>query len=195
MGLLTRRAIAIPGEHAVPSSLARRLRDVILLVCALVVQVDGQSNDVSLEYRVKAVYLFNFAKFIEWPSAAVSGPLTICVAGDNPFGDVLNETVRGELVNERPVITRPITTPDRGCHVLFLPHGTASLPFLRAVRGTPTLTVGEDPGFLREGGIVNFILEAGKVRFEIDQTAAESADLRISSHLLRLARPAGKGDR
>jgi hypothetical protein len=155
-----------------------------------------RAADVSLEYRVKAVFLFNFIKFIEWPGPAESGPWTICVAERNPFGEVLSETVRGELVSDRPVTTRVVAAPDSKCHVLFVPEGAPAKPYLRAAREMHTLTVGETPEFLETGGMVNFVLEDGKVRFEIDPKAADSADLRISSHLLRLARiPALKGQR
>jgi hypothetical protein len=147
-----------------------------------------QAKEVSLEYQVKAVYLFNFAKFIEWPAEAPPGPITICVASQNPFGDVLEETLRGEMVNGRPLAMRVIPGPDPGCHVIFVPQGAAPATYLRAVEGSPTLTVGETPDFISQGGIISFILEGGKVRFQIDSKAAERADLRISSHLLRLAR-------
>jgi hypothetical protein len=146
------------------------------------------AKEVSLEYQVKAVYLFNFAKFVEWPAEAQAGPLTICVAGQNPFGDALDEALRGESVNNRSLTARVIPGPEPGCHVIFVPRGAATTAYLRAARGAPTLTVGETPDFLAQGGIINFILEGGKVRFQIDSKAAERADLRISSHLLRLAR-------
>jgi hypothetical protein len=150
------------------------------------------AKEVSLEYQVKAVYLFNFAKFIEWPAEAPSGPITICIAGQNPFGDVLEETLRGEVVNGRPLAMRVISGPEPGCHVVFVPQGAAPATYLRAAKGSPTLTVGETPDFLSQGGIISFILEAGKVRFQIDSKAAERAELRISSHLLRLARTADR---
>jgi len=151
-----------------------------------------QAKEVSLEYQVKAVYLFNFAKFIEWPAEAPPGPITICVASQNPFGDVLEETLRGEMVNGRPLAMRVIPGPEPGCHVVFVPQGAATTTYLRAVEGSPTLTVGETPDFISQGGIISFILEGGKVRFQIDSKAAERADLRISSHLLRLARTPDK---
>jgi hypothetical protein len=147
-----------------------------------------QAKEASLEYQVKAVYLFNFAKFIEWPAEAQSGPITICIAGQNPFGDVLEETLRGEIVNGRPLAMRVIAGPEPGCHVVFVPQGTGTTTYLLAAQGSPTLTVGETPDFISQGGIISFILESGKVRFQIDSKAAERAELRISSHLLRLAR-------
>jgi len=160
-----------------------------IVALGLVVHVPVQPPGIPLEYRVKAVYLFNFVKYVEWPSRNATGPLMICVAEHNPFGDALSEAVRGELVNNRVVETRIITNPDQACHVMFVPRTVGSAPFLAASRGAPTLTVGETPGFIKQGGLVNFILEEGKVRFVIDSKAAEHADLRISSHLLRLARP------
>jgi hypothetical protein len=179
---------------------ARRCGVFLALLAALACPIAVSSavtviaKEVSLEYQVKAVYLFNFAKFIDWPPEAQSGPLTICVAGMNPFGDVLEETLRGETVNDRPLAWRVIPGPEPGCHVIFVPHGAATAAYLQAARSTPTLTVGEAPDFLTQGGIINFILEAGKVRFQIDAKSAERAELRISSHLLRLARTAaGRG--
>jgi hypothetical protein len=146
------------------------------------------AQEIPREYQVKAAFLFNFVKFVEWPSRAASGPLMICVAGRNPFGEALADTVRGETVKDRMLATRLISMPESGCHVVFLPQGTSSVPYLRAAHGSPTLTVGESPEFIAEGGIVNFIAEDGRIRFQISQGAATQADLRISSHLLRLAR-------
>jgi hypothetical protein len=146
------------------------------------------AQQVSLEYQLKAAYLFNFVKFVDWPSGAASGPLVICVAGRNPFGDTLAETLRGEQVKHRMLATRVISMPEAGGHVVFLPHGISTMPYLRAARSSPMLTVGESPEFIAEGGIVNFIAEDGRIRFQISPGAAARADLRISSHLLRLAR-------
>jgi len=164
------------------------VRRLCVLVLVVLAGVAPRSEQVPLEYQVKAGYLFNFLKFIEWPREVESGPITICIAGHNPFGDVLAETLQGERVNSRSLATRVIPEPQAGCAVVFVPKDTATTAYLRAVRGAPTLTGGETPGFIGEGGIINFVLEQGKVRFEIDLKAAERADLRISSHLLRLAR-------
>jgi hypothetical protein len=164
------------------------LRNLRVLLLVLSAGAGLHAREVSLEYRLKAAYLFNFVKFIEWPSAAGSGPLIICVAGRNPFGEALVETLRGEYVSARMLQTRVISMPESGCHMVFLPQGVATMPYLRAARDSPTLTVGESPEFIAEGGIVNFIAEDGKVRFEISSRAAQRAELRISSHLLRLAR-------
>lgn len=154
------------------------------------------AQEPTLEYRVKAAYLFNFTKYVEWPRDALgAGPLTICVAGRNPFGTVLEDVVRGEEVENRAVAVRVILEPEPGCHVLFVPDGAATAAYLRATRTAPVLTIGETPDFLGFGGTIRFIREGTNIRFEIDQQAADRAGLRISSRLLRLARPVDSGPR
>jgi hypothetical protein len=145
-------------------------------------------QEVSLEYRLKAAYLLNFTKFVEWPPDGDSRPFTMCTAGHNPFGEVLAATVRGETARGRAIDVRAIMAPEPGCDLLFVPQDAPVTPFLRAARGSPTLTVGESPGFTAQGGIINFVLQDGTVRFQINPGEAGRAGLRISSHLLRLAR-------
>lgn len=147
-----------------------------------------RAQDVPLEYQVKAAFLYNFVKFVDWPVGTQSGPLTICVAGRNPLGSVLEDTVRDETIGGRPITTRVILEPEAGCHVMFIPDGAATTAYLRAARTTPILTVGEKSSFLDAGGIINFFVDNGKVRFAINPQAAERAQLRISSRLLQLAR-------
>jgi YfiR/HmsC-like len=148
------------------------------------------AQEIPLEQRVKAAYLFNFTKFVEWPADAIAAgaPLTLCVAAPSPFGQTLEDTVRGELVGGRALTIRVVRDP-AGCHVLFVPGNVTALPLLRDARTQPILTVGESPEFLHEGGVVKFVMHDGKVKFEISQDAAARAHLRISSRLLRLARP------
>ncbi len=160
------------------------------LLAAILCTAQAFGQDASLEYQVKAAYLFNFTKFVEWPAAALPDgePLTICVAGENPFGPTLDATIRGESVNGRPLQARA-AQPPAGCHVVFVPRGVDAAAALRPFRSLPALTVGESDGFLRRGGMINFVIDDGRVRFEINQEAAERAHVRISSRLLRLARP------
>jgi hypothetical protein len=156
-----------------------------LIVASTTAFVQG---DHSLEYQVKAAYLYNFVKYVQWPARAASGPISICIAGRTPLAAALTETIRGESVDNRTLAARTITEPDAACSVLFVADGVAAEPYLRAVRGTPTLTVGESTDFLRQGGMIAFVLEDGKVRFDINIQAPERADLKISSRVLRLAR-------
>jgi hypothetical protein len=148
----------------------------------------ARAQSVSLEYQVKAAYLFNFVKFVGWPAAAPGGPITICIAGQNPFGTALEETIRGETVDGRSIATRTVPEADSGCHVVFVPRGANAAASLRAARALPVLTVGEASDFIENGGIINFVTDAGAVRFQIDQDAASRVGLQISSRLLRLAR-------
>lgn len=158
----------------------------IALLLLLAVPLRGQ--DVTLEYQVKAVFVYNFTRFVEWPAQAQSGPVTICVAGRNPLGSFLEDTVRNETVGGRLIVTRVILEPDPTCRVVYIPRGAATPAYLRVARGAPVLTIGEADDFLEAGGIINFYLVNDKVRFEISTHAAERAQLRISSRLLQLAR-------
>lgn len=166
----------------------------LLVVGALPLGHHVAAQAPSLEYRVKAAYLYNFTRYAEWPAATDDHPLTICVAGRNVFGTALDDLVRDETVNGRPVTAKVILEPEPGCHVLFIPDGAALPAYMRAVRTSPVLTVGETPDFFAEGGIIRFVREGTNVRFEIDQQAAERVGIRLSSRLLRLARTPGGGN-
>ena len=166
-----------------------RLLAAALLLAAAVPVVGPAAQAVSAEYQVKAAYLYNFVKFVEWPVDVATGTLVICVAGRNPFGMVLQDIVRNEAIAGRAIEARVILEPDDGCDVVFVPQGAASNAYLRAAAGRPVLTVGESPTFIGQGGIANFYInETGNVRFEVNPAAAERAKLRISSRLLQLAR-------
>lgn len=147
------------------------------------------------EYAVKAAFLLNFSRFVEWPEGAfpaADAPLRICVLGDDPFGAVLDRTVAGEVVSGRTVTIARSAEPVelRDCQVVFVSR--SERPRLDAVfdelSGAPILTVGEVEGFAGRGGSINFFLESHRVRFEVNPGAASRAGLRISSELLRLGR-------
>lgn len=147
----------------------------------------GAQPSVAAEYQVKAEFLVNFLKYVEWPAA--SGPLVLCVAGQNPFGDLLETIARRERIGGREVVTRVVLEPDAQCTAVFIPKTANRTAYLRAAQAGPTLTVGEAPDFLARGGIINFTEHEGDVRFEISTEAARRANLVISSRLLRLALP------
>lgn len=161
------------------------MRRLLLITLLAALAAHPAAQTATLEYQVKAAYLFNFLKFVEFPPA--SRPLTVCVAGRNPFGTALDDVVRGEQVQGRTIVSRVILEPEPGCDVVFVPTGAATAAYLRAARGTSTLTVGESSEFIPQGGIINFVLDGRNVRFEIAPMAAEQANLRISSRLLQLA--------
>jgi hypothetical protein len=150
------------------------------------------------EYEVKAAFLYNFTKFVEWPPSAFAegnAPLRLCVLGDDPFGRSLQTVVGEEIEGHKLIVVRTETLARAaGCQVLFVSRSERDrLPqILAPLKSSPVLTVGDTKGFLDQGGIVNFILEGSRVHFEINPTAAEQAGLKISSKLLRLARIAGQ---
>ncbi len=169
------------------------------MACALAAPGAARAQSLS-EYEVKAAFLYNFTKFVEWPPSAFAegnGELRICVLGEDPFGRSLNAAVGvgEEVEGHKLVVWRPDTLAHAaGCQILFVSRSERErLPqILAPLKSSPVLTVGDTKGFLDQGGIVNFILEGSKVHFEINPAAADQAKLKISSKLLRLARIAGQ---
>ena len=142
------------------------------------------------EYQVKAAFVFNFAKFVQWPDPA--GPLVIGVVGDSPIERQLLDTVRGRAIAGRPLQVRRVGAEElTGCHVLFISASEArrTPEILGRAERLAVLTVGETGSFLREGGIVRFFVDQGRVRFQINAAAADRAGLKINSQLLSLAAP------
>jgi hypothetical protein len=146
------------------------------------------------EYQLKAAFLYNFAKFIDWPPDALpddQSPFVIGVLGDNPFGNTLEQTVAGKKINEHPIAIRPFATiaEATNCQILFISSSEKKrfAETIRALHAVAVLTVSDADQFIESGGMVNFVPEAGKIRFQINDTAARSARLKISSKLLSLA--------
>lgn len=145
----------------------------------------------SLEYAVKANYLYKFAPFVEWPPgafASANSPFNVCVFGDAPFGAALDEATQGRRVGDRPVSVHRLTrvSPATNCHVIYVGRSKAARETLRALRGLPVLTVTDSSQGV-DGGVVHFVLRRGRVRFAIDTAAARTQGLVVSSKLLGLA--------
>jgi hypothetical protein len=146
----------------------------------------------SLEYPVKAAYIYNFSRFVEWPADGQRGSsVEICVFGEDPFGRALERAIANKSLNGRPLLVARIERLKdlRPCPILFVSSSEAERvgDVLAAIRGAPVLTVGESENFARLGGVVGFFLDGGRVRFEINLAAAADARLKISSQLLRVA--------
>ena len=152
----------------------------------------------SREYRIKAAFLYNFAKFTVWPAAAFAdakAPLRLCLLGDDPFHGAL-AALEGRTVKNRPIVASRLESTDspEKCHLLFVSaseHGRLGT-ILKSLRGMPVLVVGDIPGFARSGGTIRLETVENKVRFEINVGAAHHAKLKIDSRLLRLGRIIGK---
>lgn len=151
-----------------------------------------------LEYEVKAAFVYNFAKFVEWPRSAFAdkdAPLVFCIIGRDPFNGELEHIVDGRSANGRRIVVRDDVSVSDGkaCHLAFVPatedeHVARIVPALHSAPGATILTVGETDKFAAAGGMIRLFLEAERVRFDIDTVSAERAGLKVSSHLLKLAR-------
>ncbi len=150
------------------------------------------------EYQVKAVFLFNFGQFVEWPAHAyesASAPFVICVIGEDPFGKTLDEVVRGETLGAHPLAVRRVRNTDdvADCNILFIGRTEAARlsEVLDAVRGKSVLTVTDIVGAEREGAIIVLFNENNRIRMRINLAAARASQLVISSKLLRPAEVIG----
>jgi hypothetical protein len=153
--------------------------------------VDAQQARPS-DYQVKAAYLFNFGKFVSWPSAASGGEsFPICLIGRDPFGNVLDTTLSGETIGGKSVVVRRLSKlPDAtACRVLFISSSEEGRlrEIFATINKAGVLTVSDIAGFSQRGGMIQFVLQGNKVRFEVDLKAAEDAGLTLSSELLKVA--------
>lgn len=167
----------------------------------LLAAVQGRAQAPPTEYQLKGAFLYNFAKFIEWPPKAfkeAKSPFIIGILGDNPFGSDLEPLVAGKKINEHSItiLTNLPAAEITNCHILFICNSESKrLPeIFQSLRGTSILTVGETERFIEAGGMINFMTEAGKIRFQINDETARAARLKVSSKLLSLAvrAPAGR---
>jgi hypothetical protein len=153
----------------------------------------------NVEYRIKAAYIFNFAKFVSWPSAAFASPnapIVIGILGKDPFGSELDQTIAGKTIERHPLQGKRLGDTDSidGCHILFISEPDRKrLPeiFEKASR-LSILTVGETDDFTDVGGMIRFFKYENNIRFEVDLVPVEAAGLKISSKLLQVAIVKGK---
>lgn len=166
----------------------RRRATMLGAVCAGLAQLAGfgRAEAQSLEYAIKAAYLTKFVPFITWPDGtfpAPNAPVTICVAGGDPFGGKLEEAAAGAKFGDHPLVVRKAQAADQGCQIAFLPPGSEGA--LDALRGKPVLTVTDSGGPAR--GVIGFVIDNNHVRFDIDDALAAQDGLAVSSKLLSLA--------
>lgn len=148
------------------------------------------------EYQVKAAFLFNFAKFVDWPPASftdTNAPFVVGVLGKNVFGDALEQTIRDRRVRNREFEFKNLTSVAEAshCHILFIsPSEKEDLTkIIKSLNNASVLTVSETDGFIKAGGMINFTIQDSKIRFQINDLAVKKAGLQISSKLLSLAVP------
>jgi YfiR/HmsC-like len=199
--MTTSRDYEITRSGTRPSLL--RLRCIVTLLGLLffihiVNPLRVHAQDVLSEYQVKAAYLFNFLKFVEYPEESFADPLApivIGVVGEDPFGNALPQVVIGKTVQGRDLVIRIYHAGEdlRGAHILFISVSERKrLPvILSSLRGSSVLTVADTAGFLDAGGMIQFLNENGRVRFAINVDATSRAKLKMSSKLLSLAKVVG----
>lgn len=167
----------------------------ILLMLALLASPQVFGSSIS-EYEVKAAFVYNFVKFVEFPSRAFTNgdsPMVIGVIGNNSFGDKIEQFAKGKTVNGRSLVVKRfgrVQDIATTCHVLFISSseiGNLSR-IMDRLKGSSVLTVGETDGFTRRGGIIGFVVDNDKIGFEVNLGAARRANLKISSKLLQLAK-------
>jgi hypothetical protein len=144
---------------------------------------------------VKTAFLFNFAKFIEWPAssfASPQSPFTICVLGQNPFGNILDDTLRGKMIGDRPLTVRRLSdkTEARQCQMVFISSLESAhlAEIFGSLNGANVLLVSEMNGFAALGGTIEFTIDDNHVGFTINTDAVGRSGLKFSSKLLALAK-------
>ena len=168
---------------------------VLVAVAWLAVVCPSQAQQRRFNDReVKAVFLFNFAQFTEWPPRAFSdpqSPIVIGILGEDPFGRALDDVVTGEAVRNRQLVIERLRRVEdiKTCHILFISPSEAGKyeQILARLQGRPILTVGDTEGFSTQGGMIRFLTEQNRIRLRINVGAARGAGLSISSRVLRAA--------
>jgi hypothetical protein len=161
----------------------------LFAVCTLTAASPGQAEG-TLEDDVKATFLFNFTKYVEWPAAAFQSddePFRVCVIGSTAFSSAVDRVIANEAVDSHPLVRAAVETAEaaRGCHILFVGRADAAraVRLLSAIHAVPVLTVSDAPEFLRRGATIAFVVEGNRVRFDVNLADAKSRGLTISSKL------------
>jgi hypothetical protein len=166
----------------------------VLYFCELPLALLAQNKQAS-EYGVKAAFLYNFAKFVEWPPgtlASPKSPITVCVFGTDPFGALLDDIVQGQTIDNHEIVARRTKKLEdlKACQIVFMSKSEIKRlsELLESLKGATTLLVGETLGFAEHGGTIQLYMEDNKVRFSVNLEAVQRAHLTINSNLLAMAR-------
>ena len=168
-----------------------RIGAAIAACVVLCTPVHGEQRTSTAEDDIKAAFLYNFTKFIEWPAQALGGTFRVCSVAEPEFNDGLDRTLAGESVGGRPIERITPASPEEAaaCQILFLSRredGRAAR-WISAVSDRPVLVVGESRGVWDRGAQITFLVESNRVQFDVNQEAAARAGLAVSSKLLRVA--------
>ncbi|HKQ86973.1 MAG TPA: YfiR family protein [Candidatus Acidoferrales bacterium] len=169
-----------------------RFRCVCAICLALPIALFAAQRGRPTQYDVEAVYLYQFGKFVQWPTASVpTEPFSICVMGRDPFAQTLDNTIAGETIGQAPLKADRVDTIDdaKYCRILFISASEDARleEILNRIGKAPVLTVSDVPGFIARGGMIQFVVQDNRVRFEINVATAKQAGLTMSSQLLKVA--------
>lgn len=177
----------------------------MLFVLGLLLFSSGRAQDSPpSEYQIKAAFIFNFAKFVEWPPEALpppSLPMVIGILGDNPFGADFQQTMQKKSINNHPLIVKEFreVTEVTNCHILFISSSVLNAAeekvrreIVEGLARSGVLTISETQGFTKNGGMINFVKENNKIRFQINEPATKKAKLKVSSKLMSLSVPTSR---
>ena len=180
-------------------SFSRYVSTLLAFVAGWFLSAGGARGQGSREYDIKAVFLYNFASFVEWPESAFAGPeapFVVGILGHDPFGRVLDEVVAGERMKNRPIVLRRVSRIEEagGCHILFVSASERRRmqEILDRFRHAPVLTVADFPDFVETGGAIGFRTEDNRLKVDVNARAARAAGLTVSSKLLKVARVIGE---
>lgn len=179
-----------PGRSTVLCS-QRVVFALVILLLLVGIGLSAQQSKAP-ESEIEAVYVFKFSQFITWPGKARTKPsFDICVLGDDPLGPYLDRTIHGETVDGKAVIDRHVARSQdaQGCSILYISRSEAFRlrQILTDMREWPVLTVSDIDDFVDQGGMIQFVLQSGRVRFEVNLVPATQAGLALSSELLKVA--------
>jgi hypothetical protein len=173
-------------------ALVRRQALAALALAVLAAPLGAAPEPRAAEYEVKAAYLYNFAKFVEWPAASGRDTFVLGILGRDPFGPLLDAVMAGKNVSGRRLTIRRFASVEEveGVDMLFIASSESARvgEVLKRVEGVPTLTVGETDGFVGRGGMLGFRVMDEVVRFDVDLDQSSRAGLKVSSQLVRVAR-------
>jgi hypothetical protein len=185
----------IPRDHGTRGLLGR-WRWLVVAIASGLLAIPGlhAQHSKPTDFQVKAAYLYNFGRFIEWPAnvtPAKAGSFNICVLGEDPFGPALDVTLDAETIGNQRVVARRISSPHESgdCRILFISSTEANRlnKIIESVDKTGVLTVSDAPQFSQHGGMIQFVQEGNRIRFEVNLSATQRAGLTLSSELLKVA--------
>lgn len=186
-GILLRK----PWARVIPRDCVAAILGALFFLLAPVSQAQEPE---ATEYEIKATYLYNFGRFVQWSTgsaAAKSNLFTICVIGQDPFGSALDTTLAGEIIDGKSVVAKRVSSPQdaQNCRILFISssEGKRLKDILAGLDKAGVLTVSDIPEFSERGGMIQFVTVGNKIRFEVNLTSARDAGLILSSDLLKVA--------